>query len=234
MRNYITIFIIMLSCVGSRAQMPDTTAISTQKKMLGLRLAEIKDHTEAARTGIRDLKTGYKLRNKDSAFNNQLTAFSKELQHWKDNYGIWKKENDKYAQEKERFDREMLGYYRTKPFFRYRNRARTNQLAGVAMVTTGGVVFLGGLIKAMTELPVRSAAAAAERHDSNQRIMAACMAAGGILALSSVPFFKAAHKNRAIYKNHIVWNVNLIPARLPNGLTKDAWALQAYIPLFEH
>ncbi len=220
---------MMLGCMASHAQLPDTAAMSELKRVLQLRLVEIEDHVETAKTNIRELKTGYRPGDKDSAFSSRLTALKNDRRRWKTEYNAWRKANNQFAKAKEKFDREMLGYYRTQSFYEYRNRSRLNRYAGLAIVTTGGLVFLGGLIHGMTELPTT---AAPEGQKNNQRITVACLAAGGVLALSSIPFFKAARKNIEIYKSHIVWNMDVLPIRLPNGFTKSVLGFQAHIPLF--
>lgn len=232
MKKILITSVVLLLCWSCRAQLPDSTAILAEQSALQQRHTEIRAHFKATRASIRELKAAYKTRDRDPSFRENMAILKKEQRHWRGEYRSWQHDIDDFAKKREAFDRSMLAYYRTQPFFKYRNKSELNMAIGVGLVTAGGVVCLGGLINAMMEAPGEPQPAASERQRREQRVMAYCMVSGATLALCSIPFFRAANRNKARFKEHINWSFSVTPAAMPNGYRSEAIGFDARIPLF--
>lgn len=232
MKYLFAAFLLLLGSLQSNAQLPDTTAFKDQLYALRQRQVEIINQIKTAKASIRYLEKEYKNKSHDSSYTARMMYHLKERRRWKDEYRLWHKTDDEFNKKREDFNRSLLSYYKTQPFINYRNRSRVNQFLGVTMVSAGGLTILGGLINAMAESPGELSPATANREARERKIMTACTFIGGGLALASIPFFKAAHDNKVKFKNHIVWNVDLIRVGSPKGYETEVIGLKANIALF--
>ncbi|WP_118973637.1 hypothetical protein [Taibaiella koreensis] len=226
------IIIICLLCFGnSRAQMPDSTAITAEKLMLQQQRNDILKRIHVAKEDIHELRRTYTAREHDALFDETMQRLKADRQSARKAYRMWVQEEAAFIKKRALLDQSMMAYYKTQPFYTYRNKSRLNMAIGMGMAGAGGLLFMGGLVTGMIESPGDVSPTAVEQRTQRRHIAVVCFASATALALASIPFFSAARKNKARFKSHLTWDMDMRSVRLPNGLTREVVGFNCRIPL---